>query len=170
MSTIGAIAIIMRKGRVFLVYRADLPVWELPGGAVEDGESVSDAVVREAAEETGLSVQIKRLVGVYSRPKWRRGGDHTLVFLCDSPDGEYLTKTNETVNAGFFDPNDLPHDLWPIDRICIADALEGEVAARVRTFDLAWPFGDEVGWHEGVQILNEYIEKFEALLRNPGEL
>ncbi len=59
-----------RLGRLLLVERAHEPnrgLWSLPGGRVEAHESIEDAVAREAAEETGLSVEIVRLCGVVRR-------------------------------------------------------------------------------------------------------
>ncbi|MBN1868586.1 NUDIX hydrolase [Candidatus Sumerlaeota bacterium] len=164
--SLGVNAVIVRDGKVLLIYRTDIPVWELPGGAVDDNESLLDAVKREVAEETGLAIEVKRLTGVYSKPKWIEGGVHILTFLCESPDGEFLSKTSETADAGFFDPHDFPRDLWPVDRVCIADALEGNAAARVRTLDTAWPFGDEVGWLEAVQMMRERPEMLETLFNS----
>jgi 8-oxo-dGTP pyrophosphatase MutT (NUDIX family) len=58
----------MTWARVLLVRRADDGYWELPGGRVEVGESASAAVVREVAEEAGVSIEVTGLVGVYSDP------------------------------------------------------------------------------------------------------
>jgi ADP-ribose pyrophosphatase YjhB (NUDIX family) len=66
-----------RRRRLLLQQRSDGGQWGLPGGSVEIGESVSDAVVREVREETGLTVTPRRLVGVYSDPAfqiWRYPG------------------------------------------------------------------------------------------------
>jgi ADP-ribose pyrophosphatase YjhB (NUDIX family) len=57
-----------RRGRLLLQQRSDGGQWGLPGGSVEIGESVRDAVRREVQEETGLTVSMRRLVGVYSEP------------------------------------------------------------------------------------------------------
>ena len=65
----GACAIIFDDdGKVLLERRSDNGFWGLPGGAVEVGESVEQAVKREVMEETALLVEVKRLVGVYSDP------------------------------------------------------------------------------------------------------
>ena len=56
------------SGRVLLVRRCDSGDWELPGGKVEPGETASDAVIREVAEETGLRVAPAVIAGVYSDP------------------------------------------------------------------------------------------------------
>ena len=55
-------------GRVLLGRRLDNGLWGLPSGHVEVGETAAQAAVREVAEETGLQVQVQRLVGVYSDP------------------------------------------------------------------------------------------------------
>ena len=48
----------MEDGRILLAKREDFEVWCIPGGMVEDGESVARAAVREIAEETGLTVEL----------------------------------------------------------------------------------------------------------------
>src|SRR5207247_1368189 len=57
------------RRRLLLQQRSDGGQWGLPGGSVEIGESVSDAVAREVREETGLTIATRRLVGVYSEPR-----------------------------------------------------------------------------------------------------
>src|SRR5437762_11915335 len=54
---------------LLLPRRSDNRLWGLPGGGVEPGESVTEAVVREVREETGLEVVPLRLIGVYSAPE-----------------------------------------------------------------------------------------------------
>ena len=61
-------AIFDERGRILLTKRQDNGQWCLPSGALESGESVAEACEREVLEETGLSVAVKRLVGVYSHP------------------------------------------------------------------------------------------------------
>ncbi len=61
------------QGKIVFIKRNDLPVWDLPGGHVEEGESLVEAAIREVKEETGLDVRITRLVGIYSRPNWFDG-------------------------------------------------------------------------------------------------
>jgi len=59
-------AIFDERGHILLTRRTDNGQWCLPGGRVESGESVAEACEREVLEETGLSVRVKRLIGVYS--------------------------------------------------------------------------------------------------------
>ena len=68
--SIGACAVIINcQQEVLLEKRADNEYWGLPGGSVDPGESVSEALVREVFEETGLTVEIIKLVGIYSDPR-----------------------------------------------------------------------------------------------------
>ncbi len=58
------------QGRLLLVQRANEPgrgLWSIPGGRIEPGESAQDAVIREVAEETGLTVVVTGLAGVVER-------------------------------------------------------------------------------------------------------
>ena len=61
-------AIFDEQGRVLLTKRQDNGQWCLPSGGVEPGESVAEGCEREVLEETGLSIRVKRFVGVYSHP------------------------------------------------------------------------------------------------------
>jgi hypothetical protein len=67
---LGAFAVIFNeRGEVLLCLRRDLPLWNLPGGGVEPGESPREAVVREVREEVCLDVEVERLAGVYWKPE-----------------------------------------------------------------------------------------------------
>jgi ADP-ribose pyrophosphatase YjhB (NUDIX family) len=63
-------AIIIEQDRVVLVKRGHPPLageWSIPGGVLEVGETLREAAVREALEETGLTVEVGELLGVYDR-------------------------------------------------------------------------------------------------------
>ena len=55
-------------GRLLLIRRSDSGLYAIPGGGVELGETLTQAVRREVLEETGISVEVSGLVGVYSDP------------------------------------------------------------------------------------------------------
>ncbi|WP_338741518.1 NUDIX domain-containing protein [Actinomadura luteofluorescens] len=57
------------KGEILMIRRTDNDNWALPGGAIDIGESVTQAAIRETKEETGIDVEITGLVGIYSDPK-----------------------------------------------------------------------------------------------------
>jgi ADP-ribose pyrophosphatase YjhB (NUDIX family) len=65
---VGAAALIERDGSLLLDRRVDPPGWALVAGRLEDDESLSDALAREVAEETGLVVSRYELFGVFSHP------------------------------------------------------------------------------------------------------
>jgi 8-oxo-dGTP pyrophosphatase MutT (NUDIX family) len=101
-------------GEVLLTRRADNGLWCLPGGVMEPGESVVEAIEREVAEETGLRAEITRLVGVYSDPNlvvaYRDGGRYQPVVLCLQCEimGGRMTLSTETTDIGFFPDGALP--------------------------------------------------------------
>jgi len=80
MATLGVAIAIIQAGRVLLTKRDDFHVWCLPGGAVDNHESLADSALREAREETGLELELGRLVGMYSQPNWEGGSNHLAVF------------------------------------------------------------------------------------------
>jgi len=59
------------EGAVLLERRSDNGFWGLPGGRIEPGESILQTALREALEETGLTISLTRLLGVYSGPEHR---------------------------------------------------------------------------------------------------
>lgn len=106
---LGASAIIFNdEGKFLLTKRADNGQWCLPGGAVEAGESVAEACIREVFEETGLRVRVKRLVGVYSHPDqlviYKDGNKAFIVAI--HFEAELISGTpglsNETTDFGYF--------------------------------------------------------------------
>ena len=128
-----------RRGRVLLQQRSDGGQWGLPGGSLEIGESLHDAVAREVREETGLTVSPRRLVGVYSRPesqvvRYPDGNAWHYVnvcFECVVRAGR-LTTCDETLALAWAPPRRLPRPLVSNHRIRIRDARAHRVAPFVR--------------------------------------
>ncbi|MBV9624815.1 MAG: NUDIX hydrolase [Acidobacteria bacterium] len=116
---VGVGAIIVESGRVALVKRAHAPLlgeWSIPGGLVEVGESLRQAVEREALEETGLVVEIIELAGVFERIV-SDGENRTryhyvlLDYLCRRSSGE-LEAAGDAAEARWFLPREL--ELLPL--------------------------------------------------------
>src|SRR5262245_4191522 len=136
----GVSAIILGPKGVLLQRRSDNGLWGLPGGGVEPGESVRDAVAREVWEETGLRVEPLRVIGVYSSPE-----HHQIITYPDGNVIHYVSTcfecaiTGGTLECGdeslaleWFDPGALPADLMPVSTIRIRDALARAERAFIR--------------------------------------
>ncbi len=127
-------------GELLLMQRSDNGYWGLPGGYVEPGESVASAAAREVYEETGVRVDVGRLVGVYSDPArqviayadGRRVHAINLCFEARATGSGTATTPHETLATGYFAANALPAPFVPIHEIRIRDALTGAPSAAVR--------------------------------------
>jgi 8-oxo-dGTP pyrophosphatase MutT (NUDIX family) len=96
-------AVFDEEGRILLVQRSDDRRWCLPCGWVEPNESPEEAAVREAWEETGLTVKVRRLVDVFTRKPGHGFGVHTaiaVVYLCDRLDG-VLKGSHEVLDVAY---------------------------------------------------------------------
>jgi len=103
-------AVIVERGKILLIRRRFEPFkgrWALPGGFVDDNETVEQAVEREALEETGLKVKVKKIIGVYSDPRRDRRGNITVAFLVKFVGGE-LGKGDEAEEVKWFKLDELP--------------------------------------------------------------
>jgi ADP-ribose pyrophosphatase YjhB (NUDIX family) len=121
---------VVDQGRILLVRRADDGTWCLPGGRMEFGETVSDCARREFAEETGRTVELTGLLGIYSRPREQthRYPDGTLVqFLAVVFAGTVGPTVGplagDTVEVRWCSSAELPPNLMATDAPIIHDAL-----------------------------------------------
>jgi len=102
--------IIIMDNRIVLIQRNNPPYqgqWALPGGFVEVGETVESAAVREAREETGLDVELKGLVGVFSDPG-RDPRGHTASVCYKAAGCGTLKASSDAQDALLFDLENLP--------------------------------------------------------------
>jgi ADP-ribose pyrophosphatase YjhB (NUDIX family) len=63
------VVVVNHAGEILLIRRTDNDNWALPGGAMDLGESLPDAAIRETLEETGVRVELTGLVGIYTDPR-----------------------------------------------------------------------------------------------------
>ncbi len=138
----ASVAIIENK-KILLTRRLGVEAWCLPGGRVEAGESVAQAAIREAHEETGLEIQLTRLVGIYYVPHWKYGDNHEVLFAATPTGGTLLPQPSEVSEEGFFDPMHLPEPLLWWHRQRIMDAINGVGGSVVWMQDVRWPFPGE---------------------------
>ncbi len=117
-------AVILFQAGIVLIKRENPPYqgcFALPGGFVEIGETVEDAVAREAREETGLAIDLLGLVSVYSDPgRDPRGHVVSAAYLCRGM-GE-LVSGSDARSAEVFPLTKLPRLAFDHDKI-IRDAL-----------------------------------------------
>jgi len=126
---IGVFALIFDdQGRILLGRRRDIDWWNLPGGGMEKGETVDEALYREVLEETGLEVEVERLVGVYSKPQKQ---EVVLTFRCRIIGGT-LQPTEEIRESRYFPPNALPGNTLPKHRQRVEDAMLNQQSAVIR--------------------------------------
>jgi 8-oxo-dGTP diphosphatase len=121
---LAADAVILFQKGIVLIKRDNPPYqgcFALPGGFVEIGETVEDAAAREAREETGLAIDLLRLVGIYSDPgRDPRGHVVSAAYLCTGM-GE-LVSGSDARSAEVFPLDVLPELAFDHDKI-IRDAL-----------------------------------------------
>ena len=119
---IGVGAVIIQDGRVLLIRRGQPPLlgeWSLPGGLLECGETLREATIREAREETKLSVEPGAMLGIYERIIRDEAGrvryHYVLIdFFCRFVTG-ILHAASDVADARWFRPDELdrlnlPHD------------------------------------------------------------
>jgi len=112
---IGVGAVIVQNNRALLIRRGQPPLlgeWSLPGGVLECGETLREATIREAREETGLTVEVGEMLGVYERIIRSDDGrvryHYVLIdFLCRPVAGE-LKAGSDAAEAGWFTREEIP--------------------------------------------------------------
>lgn len=116
----GVLGIVIDGDKVLFIKRRDVPVWVLPGGGIETGESGEQAIVREMWEETGLVVEVLRRVGTYT------GGffiKPVHLYECRASGGK-LYSGEEVAGVQYFPINALPRAMPPPFEEFIEDAFK----------------------------------------------
>ena len=124
--TIGVRAVVRSKnGRFLLVRHSYIPGWHFPGGGVEPGETVIEALERELREETGCVLkEEKTLHGVYHNCGVSRK-DHVLVYCCEVEETDVpSTSKLEIRDSAYFSPHELPEGIDPGTKLRIKEIVD----------------------------------------------
>ncbi len=130
-----AAVILDDQGRVLVTQRRDNGHWEAPGGVLELHEPIDTGVVREVAEETGLTIQVDRLTGVY---KNMVRGVVALVFRAHAVGG-VAGPTEEAQAVQWWEPEKIAQVMDEAYAVRVLDALRED--------------GPAIRHHDGVHLM-----------------
>jgi 8-oxo-dGTP pyrophosphatase MutT (NUDIX family) len=122
----GAQVALVHDGRVFIQLRPWPPGWELPGGHCDDGEDPAATAAREGEEETGHSVRVLTLAGVYTWAGLRRVSD--AVYVGEVTGGQWR-RSIEALRSRWVSADELPPTTFPWIHERVADALAAAAGA-----------------------------------------
>lgn len=133
------VVVVNDGGELLMIRRSDNDNWAVPGGAVDLGESVGQAAIRETKEESGIDVEITGIVGIYSDPKhvilYTSNGEARQEFsivLTARPLGGEPTPSDETTEVRWITPSDA--QTLTMDRsmrLRINDYLRGSASPTI---------------------------------------
>jgi len=122
--SIGIFGIIFNKDKkVLLAKRNDFPMWNLPGGGVETGETPEEALDREIREEIGAKVKNKRFCGIY----FKKGMDEVVFAYLVEVRPFNFKPTDEASEIAYFAVDQLPENLPGAHTQRIKDACNFKV-------------------------------------------
>ena len=126
--TLGVRAMLLQGDAVLLVKHSYVPGWYFPGGGVEAGESLAEALTREIREEAGATLTgPPQLFGIYRNAK-ADSRDHVGFYVCRDwqRDASFKVPRREIVAAELFPLGRLPADATPATLARIGEVLRDE--------------------------------------------
>ena len=108
------VVVVNDTGAILMIRRSDNENWAVPGGAIDLGESMTQAAIRETKEESGIDCEITGLVGIYTDPKhiifYTSNGEARQEFsilLTARPTGGAPTPSDETTEVRWVRPSEV---------------------------------------------------------------
>ncbi len=131
--TLGVRAMVIDgSGRIFLVKHSYVEGWHLPGGGVETGETLLEALTRELAEEGNIQIAAApQLYGVYFNKRTSRRDHVALYIVGDFRQDGNPQPNHEIIAHGFFAPDGLPDDTSRATRARIAEVIDGAAISEL---------------------------------------
>lgn len=132
-ATLGARAMVIDgNGCVFLIKHSYVDGWHLPGGGVETGESLLEALARELAEEGNILMTVKPVLhGMFFNQRVSRR-DHVALYIVRDFRQDGMPRPNHEIIAhGFFALDALPQDTGRATRARIAEVFDGAPLSEV---------------------------------------
>ena len=122
----GVAVVILNQNNQLLLQKKSDGSWSLPAGMIEPGESPSQAVIREVREETGLAVEVERVLGVFGGEGFGftyPNGDQVeytvIMFKCQQT-GQFAEDLDEeTIELAWFSRSDMPTLALPYPLECL---------------------------------------------------
>ncbi|MCM3596780.1 NUDIX hydrolase [Metabacillus idriensis] len=134
MKTEGCFTIIENsEGEILLMKRRDYPIWDLPGGRLDHGESLELCAIRETKEETGYQIAVKLKIGEYEQPQLN---DIQHLFSGEIIGGEQMNDGPETSKVYWFRPDRLPVLMVPNRKRQIKNYLRNKDAFNNETLNI----------------------------------
>ena len=132
-ATLGVRAMVIDgQGRIFLVKHSYVEGWHFPGGGVETGETLLEALARELAEEGNIALSaVPRLHGVFFNKRISRRDHVALYIVREFRQTAPPKPDHEIIDHGFFAPNELPADTSRATRERISEVLSGRPPAEL---------------------------------------
>jgi 8-oxo-dGTP diphosphatase len=96
---VSAAAIVVNEKNELLLIKGPRRGWEMPGGQVEEGESLSQAAIRETKEESGIDIEIIKFCGIFQNVG---NSICNTLFLAKPIGGELIQSSEESLETGYF--------------------------------------------------------------------
>jgi 8-oxo-dGTP pyrophosphatase MutT (NUDIX family) len=169
---LGTSVAILKDNKILLTKREDFEVWCVPGGGVDQGESIPQAAIREAKEETGLTIRLTHMVGLYGRSKGNQA-IHNILFAAEPISGDLKPQVDEVIDMGYFTLKEaLTLNLFADHAQRIADALNGIGGGSAWWHDAPWPFEETIQTRKNLYDLRDQspLSRQEFYLKNLGQM
>ena len=135
-----AVIIFDEQKRILFRKRKEFGLWGLPTGYPLPGETIEETAKKAVRSETGLQVELTKVIGVYSDPYSQTfeypTGEFvqfvTTYLLGKVVDGNAMPSQKEVTGVQFFAPHELPKDLMPLPPRWLVDAFANQEAAFIR--------------------------------------